>query len=132
MFVCRGTPDESLIPQKHTRFSSQSPSIRSISNNNILACPTKGGHMVRSHSQDINTCLPDSSAFGQPKPSQSDGSLDRAVRPITTKHATIKEQPSVSVEDDLCSTDSSLIEEDIKKRKKKMFLFNKKGKSRGD
>lgn len=87
--------------------------------------------MVRSQSQDINMGVPDSSTLGQPKPSQSDGSLDRAAKPTSLRHATIKEQPSVSMEDDLCSTDSSLLEEDIKKKKRKIFAFAKKGKSRG-
>lgn len=115
---------------KHARVSSQPPSIRSISNNNILASSMKSGSMVRSVSQDTHVGLPDG-IFSQPKPSQSESSLDRSIKVKSVRQQTIKEQPSISHEDDL-STDSSLVDEEIKKRKRKLFGFPKKSKAKGD
>lgn len=73
-------------------------------------------------------CPPDSLSSRQ-KNSQSDTSLDNPSKPRPVRQKTIKEQPSASVEDDLCSTDSSVVDEDIKKKKRKLFPgFSKKSK----
>lgn len=63
------------------------------------------------------------------KNSHSDTCLDNEARPKPIRQRTIKEQASVSVEDDLCSTDSSVVDEDVKKKKRKLFPgFSKKSK----
>lgn len=116
------------IAARNGRFSSPPPTNRSISNNNITVNTTKPVSMVRSYSQDINMSPPDSLSSKQ-KNSYSDTSLDNSNKPRPIRQRTIKEQPSVSVEDDLCSTDSSVVDEDIKKKKKKLFPgFSKKNK----
>lgn len=112
-------------------MSSQPPSLRSISNNNILLSSLKSGSMVRSYSQDVGPCPPENINIS-PKPAQSETALDRTVKQKTVKQQTIKEQPSVSLEDDVYSTDSSMVDEEIKKRKRKIFGFPKKSKPKGD
>ncbi|KAJ8955299.1 hypothetical protein NQ314_006912 [Rhamnusium bicolor] len=69
-----------------------------------------------------------------PKSSLSDTCLDtNKVKPVPIRPITIKEQPSVSLEDDVCSTDSSVLDEnDVKKKKRKLFTFSKKSKNKGD
>lgn len=83
--------------------------------------------MVRSFSQDVNvgtteTHMPNS------KSSYSDTSLDymdkKKSKKLPYKQQTIREQPSASNED-ICSTDSSVIDEDVKRKKKKFFSFGK-------
>ncbi|VEN58428.1 unnamed protein product [Callosobruchus maculatus] len=101
---------------------------KSVSQSNIYVNPSaKSTSMTRSYSQDINFSPTDS----RPKSSLSDTSLEVAkVKPLKQ----IKEQPTVSVEDDVCSTDSSVLDESDSKKKKrsKLFSFNKKGKNKGD
>lgn len=80
--------------------------------------------MTRSVSQDINVGV--STDLARPKSAYSDSSLDGVAKPKPLRPMTIKEQPSVSLEEDVCSTDSSLMDEDVKKKKKKLFGFSKK------
>ncbi|XP_044254508.1 stromal interaction molecule homolog isoform X2 [Tribolium madens] len=112
----------------YTKISKLSSNPRSISNNNI-SVTSKSSQMTRSFSQDTNVGVLDSI---KPKSSQSDTSLDAPVKPKPLRQTTIKEQPSASIEDDICSTDSSLMDEDIKKKKKKLFAFAKKNKGKND
>nr|CAH7726096.1 unnamed protein product [Callosobruchus chinensis] len=101
---------------------------KSVSQSNIFVNPAvKSSSMTRSYSQDINVSPTD----GRPKSSLSDTSLEvTKVKPLKQ----IKEQPTVSMEDDVCSTDSSVLDETDSKKKKrsKLFSFNKKGKNKGD
>ncbi|CAH1996212.1 unnamed protein product [Acanthoscelides obtectus] len=101
---------------------------KSVSQSNIsLNLPAKPTSMTRSFSQDINV----SPADTKPKSSLSDTNLEVSkIKPLKQ----IKEQPSVSIEDDVCSTDSSVLDESDSKKKKrsKLFSFNKKGKNKGD
>lgn len=120
--------DTPIAAARNGRFSCPPPNNRSISNNNIVVNTTKPASIVRSYSQDINMSAPDLLASKQ-KNSQSDSSLDNQNKPRPIRQKTIKEQPSVSIEEDLCSTDSSVVDEDIKKKKKKLFPgFSKKNK----
>ncbi|KAJ3658098.1 hypothetical protein Zmor_009857 [Zophobas morio] len=113
-------------PEEKTSKLSSNP--RSISNNNI-SMTTRTSPMTRSLSQDINVGGVES---GRPKSSHSDTSLDVPARPKSLRHTPIKELPAPSMEEDVCSTDSSLMDEDIKKKKKKLFGFAKKGKGKSD
>lgn len=85
--------------------------------------------MVRSYSQDVN--VNQSEPYAPPaKSSYSDPSLDHAEKKRRSKkfnygkQQTIKEQPSASTED-IYSTDSSVVDEDIRRKKKKFFSFGK-------
>ncbi|KAJ8919442.1 hypothetical protein NQ315_016540 [Exocentrus adspersus] len=105
---------------------------KSISQSNIAVNPLpKSALITRSVSQDIATAVADPVA---PKSSLSDTCLENnKVKPAIIRPTTIKERPSVSVEDDICSTDSSVLDEsDIKKKKRKLFTFSKKSKNKGD
>lgn len=86
--------------------------------------------MTRSFSQDTNVGT--NVDLVKAKSSQSDTSLDAPVKPKPLRQTTIKEQPCASLEEDICSTDSSLMDEDIKKKKKKLFVFAKKNKGKND
>jgi hypothetical protein len=119
-------PEDSV--SGYNKIGKLSSNPRSISNNNISVA-TKSSPMTRSLSQDINVGTVDSS---RPKSSHSDTSLDAPAKPKPLRQTTIKEQPCASVEDDICSTDSSLMDEDIKKKKKKLFVFSKKNKGKND
>lgn len=119
-------PEDSV--SGYNKIAKLSSNPRSISNNNISVA-TKSSPMTRSLSQDINVGTVDSS---RPKSSHSDTSLDAPAKPKPLRQTTIKEQPCASVEDDICSTDSSLMDEDIKKKKKKLFVFSKKNKGKND
>ncbi|RZB94454.1 stromal interaction molecule -like [Asbolus verrucosus] len=119
-------PEESISGYARTSKLSSNP--RSISNNNI-SIASRSSPMTRSLSQDINVGVLDS---GRPKSSHSDTSLDAPSKPKPLRQTTIKEQPCASLEDDICSTDSSLMDEDIKKKKKKLFVFAKKSKGKND
>ncbi|KAG5882768.1 hypothetical protein JTB14_029944 [Gonioctena quinquepunctata] len=104
---------------------------KSISQSNISVNPSsKSTTMIRSVSQDIHMPLTEL----KPKSSLSDTSLDvTRAKAGTLRPMTIKEQPSVSLEDDICSTDSSTVDEnDMKKKKRKLIFFSKKGKNKGD
>ncbi|KAK4886802.1 hypothetical protein RN001_003073 [Aquatica leii] len=117
------------IVNKHVRVSSQPPSLRSISNNNLLSS-LKSGNITRSFSQEVSVSAENLAIH--PKGAQSETSLDRVVKQKSIKQQTIKEQPSISLEDDIYFTDSSLIEEDNKKHKRKLFGFSKKSKPKND
>lgn len=111
------------------RMYSQPLSLRSISNNNIVSS-SKSGNMTRSQSQDIS--LISEIVSSHPKAAQSENALDHGSKSKAGKPQTIKEQPSVSLEDEVYSTDSSLIDEEIKKRKRKLFGFPKRNKTKRD
>lgn len=123
--------DDSPPPSVKNIRISQPPSIRSSSNNNIVV-PSKKSNMVRSYSQDTAIASPETSSMKQ-KPSYSDSSLDHSTKSKPLIQKTIKEQSPGVVEDDIYSTDSSIIDEDIKKKKRKLFPgFSKKSKAKGD
>ncbi|KAB0799344.1 hypothetical protein PPYR_07224 [Photinus pyralis] len=113
---------------KHTRVSSQPPSLRSSSNNNIPSS-LKSANIIRSSSQDINIS---SEIATCPKPASSENALDRVVKQKNFKQQMIKEQPSISLEDDIYSTDSSLIDDEMKKPKRKLFGFSRRSKPKYD
>ncbi|XP_045479381.1 stromal interaction molecule homolog isoform X2 [Harmonia axyridis] len=112
-----GLPEENLLNTKVSKIS-MIPRAASSSNNSVIVKPTVS--MKKSYSHDVNLSLlptvPKSVEFEfasstdslAPKPSQS------------------KEQSLVSPEDDICSTDSSLLEEELKRRKRKFFNLKKK------
>lgn len=85
--------------------------------------------MTRSLSQDINAGALES---GRPKSSHSDTSLDAIPKVKSLRHSVIREQPSTTLEEDVCSTDSSQMDEEVKKKKKKLFGFSKKNKGKND
>ncbi|KAF5274302.1 hypothetical protein FQR65_LT04420 [Abscondita terminalis] len=117
------------LVNKHVRVSSQPPSLRSVSNNNLPGS-LKLGNITRSFSQEVS--LSAENLAVHPKAAHSENSLDRVVKQKTLKQQTIKEQPSISLEDDIYFTDSSIIEEDNKKQKRKLFGFSKKSKPKND
>lgn len=87
--------------------------------------------MTRSQSQDTNVGTAAAAADLKSKSSQSDNSLDSAPKSKSLRPTTIKEA-SGTIEEDVCSTDSSLMDEETKKKKKKLFGFSKKSKGKGD
>lgn len=101
---------------------------RSISNNNIpVSAAAKP--IVRSQSHDVN--MQNADGAKQPtKCSLSESALDKAKY---SRPKPIKEQATAAtIEEDVCSTDSSLMEDDVKKKKRKLFTFSKKNKTKGD
>lgn len=111
------------------------PNNRSISNNNITVSTTvKPSVIMRSQSQDINVLNTD--IMKPPtKSSLSESSLMDSQKLKTARPKSIKEQQQTStstIEEDVCSTDSSLMEDDVKKKKRKLFTFTKKNKTKGD
>lgn len=89
----------------------------------------KSTSISRSYSHDINIFCNEN----RPKSSLSDNSLDTGKMRQALKPMTIKEQPSASIEDDICSTDSSVLDDsELKKKKRKLFTFSKKGKNKGE
>lgn len=112
---------------KNSRVQSQPPSVRSISNNSIIL--PKKANMVRSFSQDMPTAQPEH-VIAKQNSSYSDTSLNNTkVKPFVQNiQNTIKEQP-VNSEEEIYSTDSSVIDEETKKKKRKLFSgFSKKNK----
>lgn len=69
-----------------------------------------------------------------PKISQSETSLESIQlvnKSIPSKQKILRDQPSVALEEDICSTDSSTVDEEVKKRRRKLFPgFSKKNKSK--
>ncbi|XP_025836919.1 uncharacterized protein LOC112903991 isoform X1 [Agrilus planipennis] len=126
--------EEPVVPvvHRHARVASQPTSIRSASNNNILIS-SKGSQMVRSQSQDINVALLEN-ATSNPKPAQSESALDHNIKckviAARPQLPTAKEQSPLALEDDVCSTDSSVMDDEVKKRKRKIFGFSKKNKNK--
>lgn len=95
-----------------------------MSQSNISA-PLKVTPMVRSVSQDISII----GVIPKPKNSLSDNSLETQTYKSSLRHALKKDSPSSLPEDDVCSTDSSVLDEtDGKKKKRKLFTFTKKNK----
>ncbi|XP_060530320.1 stromal interaction molecule homolog [Cylas formicarius] len=98
---------------------------KSISQSNISMNPPLPKPISRAFSQDIN--LED---VPRPKISASEGALEKKT--LSSKQLAIQENVEVPkqippIEDDICSTDSSLIEEgEVKKKKRKLFNFAKK------
>lgn len=86
--------------------------------------------IVRSFSTDIAV------SEAKSKNSHPDTNIEaqkaKATSTSSVKQLTIKEQPS-ALEDDICSTDSSVLDEnDVKKKKRKLFTFTKKNKNKAD
>lgn len=132
--LCRSPWPEELPNPSRSSAGKLSAHPKSISQSNIAVNPLpKTAPITRSQSQDINLSVVDSTSR-EPKVSLSDTCLDSArVKPTPIRPMTIKEQPSVSIEDDICSTDSSVLDEnDLKKKKRKLFNFTKKSKNKGD
>ncbi|XP_025836920.1 uncharacterized protein LOC112903991 isoform X2 [Agrilus planipennis] len=94
---------------------------------------SKGSQMVRSQSQDINVALLEN-ATSNPKPAQSESALDHNIKckviAARPQLPTAKEQSPLALEDDVCSTDSSVMDDEVKKRKRKIFGFSKKNKNK--
>lgn len=99
--------------------------------------------MTRSYSQDVN--IPPTTATTNPfaesvsgvkSKAHSDSSLDHPPpisgksKPIIQK--TIKEQPSIGLEEEVCSYDSLVFDEETKKKKRKLFPGFSKKKSKGE
>ncbi|KAF7285697.1 stromal interaction molecule [Rhynchophorus ferrugineus] len=93
---------------------------KSASQSNIIAKAPAPKIASRAFSQDMHV-----EEASKPKASNSDGVLEghRAAAP---RQAIVQDLPkkAISIEDDICSTDSSVIEEVDGKKKKKRKLFN--------
>ncbi|CAG9819475.1 unnamed protein product [Phaedon cochleariae] len=127
-------PDESSPTQPYRPITSRlSSHPKSISQTNIaFSPPIKSTPIVRSVSQDIQ--MPGVEL--RHKSSQSESNLE-SIKPKSgsQRHVTIKEQQTSTapVEDDICSTDSSNVDEnDGKKKKRKLNFFARKSKNKGD
>lgn len=135
LFFSSPWPEEANQPHIPSRNSmgKLSSHLKSISQSNIAVTPIpKLAPMVRSCSQDINVCPAEPAV---PKSSLSDTCIDtnKILKPVPIRPMTIREQPSMSLEDDVCSTDSSVLDEsEGKKKKRKLFNFSKKGKNKAD
>lgn len=81
--------------------------------------------MRKSYSHDVNLALLPT------VPKSVEFEFASSTDSIAPKPMQAKEQSSASLEDDICSTDSSLLEEELKWRKRKFFNLKKK-KSRFD
>lgn len=112
---------------------------KSISQSNIAIHPvskTTNTSMSRSYSHEIGTLGTDA----KPKTSISESNLEtqkpkpssaNSSKPLAIKE--LKEHTSVTPEEDICSTDSSVLDDsDVKKKKRKLFTFTKKGKNKAD
>lgn len=85
--------------------------------------------MIRSASQDVSII----GTIPKPKSSLSDNSLEAHIPKNSAKQITKKESQSSFPEDDVCSTDSSVLDEvDVKKKKRKLFTFSKKNKNKAE
>lgn len=113
---------EDLLP-KLPSVSPTSNHSKSASQSNISVKPTTKT-FARSLTQDINL-----DEFLKPKASASEGTLDATKRPSATQEVHVLPKKAISIEDDVCSTDSSLIEDiEVKKKKRKLFNFSKRSK----
>lgn len=120
-FFHRSFPED-LLP-KLPSVSPTSNHSKSASQSNISVKPTTKA-FVRSLTQDINL-----DEFLKPKASASEGTLDATKRPSATQEVHVLSKKAISIEDDVCSTDSSLIEDvEVKKKKRKLFNFSKRTK----
>lgn len=120
----KGSTTVKINPTKLTSCS------KSISQSNIsLNPPIKLSSMTRSASQDISII----GSVSKPKSYLSDNSLEAQTPKTYSKQIAKKESQSCLPEDDVCSTDSSVLDEvDVKKKKRKLFTFTKKNKTKGD
>ncbi|XP_017786217.1 PREDICTED: stromal interaction molecule homolog isoform X2 [Nicrophorus vespilloides] len=98
-------------------------SVRSVSNNSIVSSSKPTGAINRSKSHDSNI----SEISYRPKAVQGEILLEN-TRPQAAKPKVIKE--TACAEDDVYSTDSSVVDDDVKKKKRKLFGFGKKSKAK--
>lgn len=121
LFSSRSFPED-LLPKLPT-VSPTSNHSKSASQSNISVKPTTKT-FARSLTQEINL-----DEFLKPKASASEGTLDATKRPSATQEVHVLPKKAISIEDDVCSTDSSLIEDvEVKKKKRKLFNFSKRSK----
>lgn len=108
----------------------QSLNVRSTSNNSIN---NHSNNILRSQSHETSMSMVETLTSTQmPKISQSETSLE-SIQLVTvpSKQKLLRDQPSVALEEDICSTDSSTVDEEVKKRRRKLFPgFSKKNKSK--
>ncbi|KAK9876691.1 hypothetical protein WA026_014070 [Henosepilachna vigintioctopunctata] len=113
--------DDNFVQENtaNTKYSKPSFIPRISSNNNSMtAKPT----IKKSHSQDTSLSLLSSNIKAKASEQDLSGSAD--VLPL--KLANSKELCSTSLDEDICSTDSSLLDEELKRRKRKFFNLKKK------
>lgn len=105
-------------------------SAKSISQSNIsINPPVKSSTMFRSASHETSLMGP----FSKPKCSASDNILEAQLKESSSQQSIKKESQTCFPEDDVCSTDSSVLDEsDGKKKKRKLFTFTKKNKNKGN
>ncbi|XP_044737139.1 stromal interaction molecule homolog isoform X2 [Chrysoperla carnea] len=115
----------------------QPPPRRTNSGNNI----PPAGPMVRSYSQDTNIATLEAEPTALSKQAcHSETCLDnsksspsqRSLPNMRINKAIIKDQPLTINDDDFCSTDSSIVDEEIKRRRRKIHFpaFAKKSRSK--
>lgn len=134
-FIIGGEPSV-WVEEKPLKQQSQPSSTRSISNNNIVINkpPQHTGVLPRSYSQEVAPSEPTI----RPKLAFSDTTLEAKSKVLSNpsissqfsgKPPKIKEQ---AVEEDVYSTDSSVIDnnDEVKKKKRKLFAFGKKSKAK--
>lgn len=121
MFIhIRSFPDDLAIKATTNLVSSHAKSASQSSINVKPAAPVPKA-VVRSLTQEINI-------EDIPKAKASSSESNLRPTPIRENPADVPRK-AVSIEDDICSTDSSLIEDgDGKKKKRKLFNFSKKSK----
>lgn len=85
---------------------------------------------MRSQSQEVSLPTPEPTVRSK---AYSDTSLDHPIlRQKPMIHKTIKEQPSFSLDDDVQSTDSLPIDDEARKKKRKLFSGFSKKKVKGN
>ncbi|XP_057652374.1 stromal interaction molecule homolog [Diorhabda carinulata] len=114
-------------PSRHTNKLSASHS-KSVSHGQLNLATIN----LSTKFQVTKSATSDVSALGTKSKSQSEPSLEGTKLRTAIRQMTIQEQPTSSMEEDICSTDSSMIDEEIKKKKRKLNFFSKKSKNKGD
>lgn len=115
--IASRTNSNRVHTSNHTKSASQS---------NISVKPIGAGKsFTRSLTQEMNV-----EEISLAKAAASEGNLELAkARPAVIPEKTCLPKKAISIEDDICSTDSSLIEEgEVKKKRRKLFTFSKKSK----
>ncbi|CAH1278347.1 unnamed protein product [Diabrotica balteata] len=119
--------DEIPSPPRHVNKLTSYPKSISHSQLNVTTANAPSKAMTRSVSSEIG-----SPVYETKSKSMSEPSLESAKVKSSIRQMTIKEQPASSVEEDICSTDSSILDDDIKKKKRKLNFFSKKSKNKAD
>ncbi|KAL3266208.1 hypothetical protein HHI36_010390 [Cryptolaemus montrouzieri] len=114
------TPSQETVPSFKSSKTSLIP--RTCSNNNTSLM--KPLPMKKSYSQDTTFSLLSNAA--KAKSIEFEFASSAADSPLPLRSVQSKDQCSTSLEEDICSTDSSLLDEELKKRKRKFFNLKKK------